>query len=122
MKVGEKVAWYLLGMGDEVDIHTVHFHGTTVQRFTDVTHRSDVIGLFPGTSHVVEMIPHTAATWLVHCHVTDHITAGMEALYHISPSTYEELTTPYARGDAATFYIKGPIMLYFFAIFTVIYF
>jgi len=27
MKVGEKVYWYLMGMGNEVDIHTAHFHG-----------------------------------------------------------------------------------------------
>ncbi len=26
MKANEKVAWYLMGIGDEVDIHTVHFH------------------------------------------------------------------------------------------------
>lgn len=26
MKVGEKVSWYLIGFGNEVDIHTVHFH------------------------------------------------------------------------------------------------
>ena len=26
MKKGEKVAWYLMGVGNEVDVHTVHFH------------------------------------------------------------------------------------------------
>ena len=30
MKRGEKVNWYLLGLGTEVDMHTVHFHGQTV--------------------------------------------------------------------------------------------
>jgi len=25
----ERVDWYLVGMGNEVDIHTVHFHGQT---------------------------------------------------------------------------------------------
>lgn len=29
MKQGEKVDWYLLGMGNEVDMHTVHFHAET---------------------------------------------------------------------------------------------
>ena len=83
MQIGNKVVWYLLGLGEEVDAHTVHFHGTTVTRFTDVSHRSDVIGVFPGTSEVAEMIPHTAGTWLLHCHVNDHITAGMEITYKI---------------------------------------
>ena len=26
MQVGDRVAWYLIGFGNEVDIHTVHFH------------------------------------------------------------------------------------------------
>ena len=29
MKVKQKVAWYLLGIGNEVDVHTVHFHANT---------------------------------------------------------------------------------------------
>lgn len=31
MTQGQKVDWYLLGMGNEVDMHTVHFHA---QAFT----------------------------------------------------------------------------------------
>lgn len=27
MNVGDKVYWYLMGMGSEIDIHTAHFHG-----------------------------------------------------------------------------------------------
>ena len=29
MYKGEKVEWYLLGLGDLTDVHTVHFHGQT---------------------------------------------------------------------------------------------
>lgn len=29
MTQGRKVDWYLLGMGNEVDMHTVHFHAET---------------------------------------------------------------------------------------------
>lgn len=29
MTQGQKVNWYLLGMGNEVDMHTVHFHAET---------------------------------------------------------------------------------------------
>ena len=25
--VGSEVNWYLIGIGDEFDLHTVHFHG-----------------------------------------------------------------------------------------------
>lgn len=31
MEVGDKVYWYLMGMGNDVDIHTVHWHGHSVQ-------------------------------------------------------------------------------------------
>lgn len=27
MHAGDNVSWYLMGMGNEIDIHTVHFHG-----------------------------------------------------------------------------------------------
>lgn len=39
MKQGERVRWYLLGMGDEKDLHSPHWHGETVdygKRHTDV--------------------------------------------------------------------------------------
>ena len=29
MNSGETVDWYLIGLGNEVDMHTVHFHGQT---------------------------------------------------------------------------------------------
>lgn len=31
MKVDDKVYWYLMGMGNDVDIHTVHWHGHSVE-------------------------------------------------------------------------------------------
>ena len=27
MKMNDRVAWYVIGFGNEVDIHTLHFHG-----------------------------------------------------------------------------------------------
>lgn len=27
MHVGDEVSWYLMGMGNEIDLHSVHFHG-----------------------------------------------------------------------------------------------
>jgi hypothetical protein len=29
LKTGERVRWYVLGMGNEKDIHTAHWHGKT---------------------------------------------------------------------------------------------
>ncbi|KAM9348630.1 ferroxidase HEPHL1 [Symphorus nematophorus] len=83
MMQGQNVAWYLLGMGNEVDMHTVHFHAETFTYKTDQVHRADVFDLFPGTFQAVEMVAGNPGTWLLHCHVTDHIHAGMETTFTI---------------------------------------
>ncbi|XP_030009984.1 hephaestin-like protein 1 isoform X3 [Sphaeramia orbicularis] len=87
MTQGQKVDWYLLGMGNEVDMHTVHFHAETFTYKTDRVHRADVFDLFPGTFQTVEMVAGNPGTWLLHCHVTDHIHAGMETTFTIEDST-----------------------------------
>ncbi|XP_036371952.1 ceruloplasmin [Megalops cyprinoides] len=83
MHAGDKVYWYLMGMGNEVDIHTAHFHGHSFDYKLSGTHRTDVFDLLPATFQTVEMRPEYPGTWLVHCHVTDHIQAGMEATYTV---------------------------------------
>uniref|UniRef100_A0A4W6DC74 ferroxidase n=1 Tax=Lates calcarifer TaxID=8187 RepID=A0A4W6DC74_LATCA len=83
MMQGQKVDWYLLGMGNEVDMHTVHFHAETFTYKMDRVHRADVFDLFPGTFQTVEMVAGNPGTWLLHCHVTDHIHAGMETTFTI---------------------------------------
>ncbi|CAL8364755.1 unnamed protein product [Lota lota] len=83
MSQGQKVNWYLLGMGKDLDIHTVHFHAETFTYRTDGEHRADVFDLFPGTFQTVEMVVDNPGTWLIHCHVAEHIRDGMEATYTI---------------------------------------
>jgi len=83
MKQGEKVRWYLLGMGSEQDLHTPHWHGKVVQygkRFTDV------VELLPGSMATVDMRADNPGAWMFHCHVLDHMEAGMMATYTIYPS------------------------------------
>uniref|UniRef100_A0A0B8RUW1 Ceruloplasmin n=1 Tax=Philothamnus irregularis TaxID=1899461 RepID=A0A0B8RUW1_9SAUR len=83
MHVGDKVNWYLLGMGNEVDMHTAHFHGHSFIYKYNRTFRGDVYDLFPGTFQTVEIWAKYPGTWLLHCHVTDHIHAGMETTYTV---------------------------------------
>ncbi|XP_036392053.1 hephaestin-like protein 1a [Megalops cyprinoides] len=83
MSEGEKTDWYLLGMGNEVDMHTVHFHAQSFIYKTDYAHRADVYDLFPGTFQTVELVAGNPGRWLLHCHVTDHIHAGMETTFTI---------------------------------------
>ncbi|KAM9762984.1 ceruloplasmin [Menidia menidia] len=85
MEVGDKVYWYLMGMGNEVDIHTVHWHGHSVEyKLSGGRHRVDSYELFPAIFQTVKMRPQYPGTWLLHCHVTDHIKAGMEAMYTVT--------------------------------------
>lgn len=79
---GEKVRWHLIGMGSEVDIHTAHWHGKTV---LNGGRRTDVINLMPSTMVSVSMLADNPGTWLYHCHVADHITAGMITRWTILP-------------------------------------
>uniref|UniRef100_A0A8C4Q0D7 ferroxidase n=1 Tax=Eptatretus burgeri TaxID=7764 RepID=A0A8C4Q0D7_EPTBU len=91
MHAGENVDWYLLGMGDEIDIHTAHFHG---QGFTyqvlGHAHRADVFDLFPLTFETVRMVPENVGSWLLHCHVADHIHGGMETVYTVLEGQHAE--------------------------------
>ncbi|XP_051482285.1 ceruloplasmin [Apus apus] len=91
MHVGDKVSWYLMGMGNEIDIHTAHFHGHSFDYKQTGVYRADVFDLFPGTFQTVEMTPQNPGIWLLHCHVTDHIHAGMEATYTVLPKTNPRL-------------------------------
>ena len=80
MKKGQRVRWYLIALGNEVDLHPPHWHGTTVLHRGA---RKDVINLLPATTTAADMVADNPGTWLFHCHVADHITAGMLMLYKI---------------------------------------
>jgi multicopper oxidase len=80
MKQGERVRWYLLGMGNERDLHTPHWHGKVVQYRNRHT---DVIELLPGSMAVADMVADNPGTWMFHCHVADHMESGMMANYTI---------------------------------------
>ncbi|XP_075124940.1 ceruloplasmin-like [Leptodactylus fuscus] len=83
MHVGDHINWHLIGLGNEVDVHTVHFHAHSFKYMEGDTYQSDVFDLFPGTFQTVDMTAKTPGTWLLHCHVADHIHAGMETLYTV---------------------------------------
>lgn len=80
MNKGERVRWYLLGMGSESDLHTAHWHGNTA---TFQGHRTDVVELLPASMKVADMIPENPGTWMFHCHVNDHMLEGMSARYQV---------------------------------------
>jgi FtsP/CotA-like multicopper oxidase with cupredoxin domain len=82
MQQGERVRWYVFAMGTEVDLHTPHWHGNTV---IAMGMRTDVLQLLPMGMIVADMVPDNPGTWQFHCHVNDHIKAGMLGLYTVRP-------------------------------------
>ncbi|XP_027389921.1 hephaestin isoform X5 [Bos indicus] len=92
MYQGERVAWYMMAMGQDIDLHTVHFHAESFLYRSGESYRADVVDLFPGTFEVVEMVASNPGTWLLHCHVTDHVHAGMETVFTVL-SQREHLST-----------------------------
>jgi FtsP/CotA-like multicopper oxidase with cupredoxin domain len=80
---GERVRWYIVALGNEVDLHTAHWHGETV--VAESGRRTDVIEVLPASMRVADMLADNPGTWLFHCHVADHMMAGMYTTYTIRP-------------------------------------
>ena len=82
MKKGERVRWYLLALGEFASLHTPHWHGNVV---LDHGRRTDVVSLLPAQMETVDMVPDDPGIWLYHCHIEEHMDAGMVALYKVEP-------------------------------------
>jgi len=83
MNRGERVRWYLLGLGSEEDNHTAHWHGLRVVE--EGRRRTDVVELLPATMTVADMTADNPGTWLFHCHVAEHMMEGMFAPMVVHP-------------------------------------
>ncbi|GAB4814065.1 hypothetical protein N2152v2_001111 [Parachlorella kessleri] len=83
MQQGDRVRWHVATLGTETDLHNAHVHGNT---FSQRGLRDDQLKLIAGSVQSVVMDADNAAIWWMHCHVNDHITAGMMALYHVLPN------------------------------------
>lgn len=81
MRVGERVRWYVLATGSEADLHTPHWHGATLLMSG---RRVDTFQLMPAATRTLDMRPDRPGTWMYHCHVNDHINAGMMAVIRVA--------------------------------------
>lgn len=82
MKRGEHVRWYVMTLGGEVNIHTPHWHGDVV---SIGGHRTDIFSLLPAQFITADMVPDNLGMWMFHCHVDEHMEAGMTAMYEVVP-------------------------------------
>lgn len=80
MHKGEQVRWYILAMGTEVDLHTPHWHGTTLLHNGN---RLDVTEILPAATKTLDMRPDVNGVWMYHCHINDHISAGMMSTFTV---------------------------------------
>jgi len=82
VRKGQRVRWYTFSLGTEVDLHTPHWHGQTV---VSNGMRSDMVQLLPGMMMTSNMTADNPGVWLFHCHVNDHISAGMQTRFRVLP-------------------------------------
>ena len=83
MNEGERVRWYLFGLGSESDFHSPHWHGLRV--LEEGKRLTDTLELMPASMKVADMKTDNPGDWLFHCHVADHMANGMFALVTVHP-------------------------------------
>jgi manganese oxidase len=82
MRQGDRVRWYVATLGDFNNAHTPHWHGNSV---LVAGQRTDVLNLNPAVMITADMTPDAPGVWLYHCHISDHMMAGMVARYEVKP-------------------------------------
>jgi FtsP/CotA-like multicopper oxidase with cupredoxin domain len=82
MKKGDRVRWYLVTLGEGFNFHTPHWHGNVVSVNGQ---RTDVVSIGPAQMVTADMRADNAGMWMYHCHVSDHMAAGMSAHYDVLP-------------------------------------
>ncbi|PNJ42547.1 HEPH isoform 8, partial [Pongo abelii] len=97
---GDTVAWHLLGLGTETDVHGVMFQGNTVQL---QGMRKGAAMLFPHTFVMAIMQPDNLGTFEIYCQAGSHREAGMRAIYNVSHCPGHQ-ATPRQRYQAARIY------------------
>jgi len=80
MKKGDHVRWYVTTLGDFNNAHTPHWHGNTVLVNGQ---RTDVLAVTSAQMVTADMVPDASGIWLYHCHISDHMLAGMVARYEV---------------------------------------
>jgi len=81
MKKGDHVRWYVATLGDFNNAHTPHWHGNTV---LVAGQRTDVLVVTSAQMITADMVPDAPGIWLYHCHISDHMLAGMDARYQVT--------------------------------------
>ena len=79
-RVGDEVQWDVLAMGSET--HTFHVHGHRWVGPDGSPADTQTVG--PAESFPIRWRERSAGTWLYHCHVEQHMMAGMIGIYRVA--------------------------------------
>lgn len=81
MAQNQRIRWYLLSMGSNENIQSVHFSGHVFTVRKKEEYKMAVYNLYPGVFETVEMLPSRAGIWRVECLIGEHLQAGMSTLF-----------------------------------------
>ncbi|KAM6143151.1 coagulation factor VIII isoform 3-T3 [Erethizon dorsatum] len=81
MAQDQRIRWYLLSMGSNENIHSIHFSGHVFTVRKKEEYKMSVYNLYPGAFETVEMLPSRAGIWRVECLIGKHLHAGMSTLF-----------------------------------------
>jgi FtsP/CotA-like multicopper oxidase with cupredoxin domain len=79
-RVGDLVQWDVMAMGSEH--HTFHVHGHRWQGPGAIPRDTQTVG--PAESFRIRWRERDPGTWLYHCHVEEHMAAGMIGTYRVT--------------------------------------
>jgi FtsP/CotA-like multicopper oxidase with cupredoxin domain len=77
-RVGDRVQWDVISMGE--DFHTFHVHG---HRWRIDGRPVDTQTVGPAESFRIRWREDAPGTWLYHCHVESHMMSGMIGIYQV---------------------------------------
>ncbi|KAF4026566.1 hypothetical protein G4228_019057 [Cervus hanglu yarkandensis] len=77
----QRIRWYLLSMGSNENIHSIHFSGHVFTVRKTEEYKMAVYNLYPGVFETVEMLPSKVGTWRIECLIGEHLQAGMSTLF-----------------------------------------
>uniref|UniRef100_G3TEU8 Coagulation factor VIII n=1 Tax=Loxodonta africana TaxID=9785 RepID=G3TEU8_LOXAF len=113
MAQDQRIRWYLLSMGSNENIHSIHFSGHVFTIRKKEEYKMAVYNLYPGMFETVEMLPSKAGIWRVECLIGEHLQAGMSTLFLVYS---KECQTPLGMASgrirdsqitASGHYVKG---------------
>uniref|UniRef100_A0A8D2HBW2 Coagulation factor VIII n=1 Tax=Urocitellus parryii TaxID=9999 RepID=A0A8D2HBW2_UROPR len=81
MAQDQRIRWYLLSMGSNENIHSIHFSGHVFTVRKKEEYKMAVYNLYPGVFGTLEMLPSKPGIWRIQCLIGEHLYAGMSTLF-----------------------------------------